>query len=288
MMLQAYDDSINELDCVFLNSKVKAIEGLQLDDTERELLKETLIFFEPFYEVTVALSYNKSITQGLSMSYLFALHTHVESVEGATQRPWLKLIASKICTVFGKYKQHIESTGSYISAVLHPRCKNQMIPEIMATESNFEQLKSIWKLYCQEESDRQRKTVELNSTVVGSLQKTVVASRKSRLLCTIEAKRRALDDSDITELDSYLVERLKPVDMDPLLYWKLYNQEHPDSGLAMMARSFLSIQATSVAVEQLFSSAGRTVNEKRESMNDETVTSLVFLKSLLQNEFTLK
>ena len=64
-------------------------------------------------------------------------------------------------------------------------------------------------------------------------------------------------------------------DDDPLIWWKRYKSTLPD--LAILVRSYLAIQATSVASERLFSRAGYIVSKLRTSLKSDNVTMLTFL-----------
>ena len=64
-------------------------------------------------------------------------------------------------------------------------------------------------------------------------------------------------------------------DDDPLILWKRYKSTLPD--LAILVRSYLAIQATSVASERLFSRAGYIVSKLRTSLKSDIVTMLTFL-----------
>ena len=64
-------------------------------------------------------------------------------------------------------------------------------------------------------------------------------------------------------------------DDDPLIWWKRYKSTLPD--LAILVRSYLAIQATSVASERLFSRAGYIVSQLGTSWKSDNVTMLTFL-----------
>jgi hypothetical protein len=79
-----------------------------------------------------------------------------------------------------------------------------------------------------------------------------------------------------SELEKYLA---LPVDeeIDPLLWWQAHSSEFPI--LSEMARDYLTIQATSVASEQMFSVAGNAVTKTRNRLLPETTRACLCVKS---------
>ena len=64
-------------------------------------------------------------------------------------------------------------------------------------------------------------------------------------------------------------------DDDPLAWWSAHKNLYPD--LAVLARKYLSIQATSCASERLFSKAGYIVNKFRSRLHTTNVCMLTFM-----------
>lgn len=76
------------------------------------------------------------------------------------------------------------------------------------------------------------------------------------------------------ELKCYLLERMDP-DAKPLEWWRENQLKFPK--IAHVARKVLSIPATSVPSERIFSSAGRLVNKLRNRLSSELVDNIIFL-----------
>ena len=66
------------------------------------------------------------------------------------------------------------------------------------------------------------------------------------------------------------------VTQSPLEWWNQKQQVYPF--LANLAKVRLAVQATSVAAERVFSTAGDIVNDKRARLSAEHVDALLFLK----------
>ena len=69
------------------------------------------------------------------------------------------------------------------------------------------------------------------------------------------------------------------VDSDPLKWWRKNEVVYPH--LAKLAKRYLSVQATSVASERVFSTAGDLVSAERSCLSPENVNKLIFLKKNL-------
>ena len=81
------------------------------------------------------------------------------------------------------------------------------------------------------------------------------------------------------EFDSYLLLPRAPSKTDILQWWASRKAEYPI--LAKLARKYLSIPATSVPSERLFSAAGLTITERRTRLNPEYASTILFLKAAL-------
>lgn len=81
------------------------------------------------------------------------------------------------------------------------------------------------------------------------------------------------------ELDNYL--RLQRADKNEniLTWWSQHEKKFPI--LALMARDYFSIQATSVSVERFFSKASLVIRKHRNRLNNESARSLLCLNSWL-------
>jgi hypothetical protein len=64
----------------------------------------------------------------------------------------------------------------------------------------------------------------------------------------------------------------------PLVFWKHHEDKLPY--LAKLSRRLYSIPATSACVERKFSAGGLLINERRSSLNPETVENILFIRSI--------
>lgn len=94
-------------------------------------------------------------------------------------------------------------------------------------------------------------------------------------------KRRRLDrensetldaNESTIELNRYLA--LEVDDVDPYLWWRENREKFPT--LAVLARKYLAVPATSVASERIFSYAGGIVTDNRNRLRDNAVSDIVF------------
>nr|XP_054762973.1 E3 SUMO-protein ligase ZBED1-like [Lytechinus pictus] len=84
----------------------------------------------------------------------------------------------------------------------------------------------------------------------------------------------------VDEVDAYLQRPAPPRATDPLLWWRDNEDAYPR--VAQLAKKYLTLPATSVPSERVFSSAGNIVNKKRSCLEPENVDLLVFLKGNLK------
>ena len=101
---------------------------------------------------------------------------------------------------------------------------------------------------------------------------STLSSKKRRLLEKFENQSESLGDIDLeqartieSEVHSYLNYDVRSSANDnPLQFWKTHQQVFPN--LAVLARNYLCLSASSVPVEEMFSSTGILLNQKCSSM----------------------
>ena len=76
------------------------------------------------------------------------------------------------------------------------------------------------------------------------------------------------------EVEIYFAEDILHFDEDPLTFWKKKLEELPT--LAVLAKDFLELTATSAPAERLFSIAGNFYTAKRNLLGTDTFRSLMF------------
>ena len=78
------------------------------------------------------------------------------------------------------------------------------------------------------------------------------------------------------ETESYFNERCIPANAKPLSYWR--DNAHRLPGLALLARRFLNVTASSAPVERLFSTAGKMFRPDRARLTDRQFKILMYNK----------
>lgn len=79
-----------------------------------------------------------------------------------------------------------------------------------------------------------------------------------------------------SELNCYKEESVLPLNANPLKWWSEKATKYPI--LSKLACAYLCVQATSVASERVFSTAGDIVSAQRASLTSDNVNTLIFLK----------
>lgn len=81
----------------------------------------------------------------------------------------------------------------------------------------------------------------------------------------------------LTECERYIDHPTEHIDRksDPLDWWKLHAMQYPK--LAMLARRYLAIPASSAASERLFSKLKLTATTARQGLKPDTLCMLLFV-----------
>lgn len=87
------------------------------------------------------------------------------------------------------------------------------------------------------------------------------------------------------EISHYLSTQVSPLSLNPLKQWEDMKVVFPK--LYKLARQFLSIPATSVPSERLFSKAGSTITKTRNRLSPKRLDKLLFLSDCTEEEWDL-
>jgi hypothetical protein len=80
-----------------------------------------------------------------------------------------------------------------------------------------------------------------------------------------------------SQLSQYLEKQWQNESIDPLIWWNVNTTEFPT--LSKIASHILSISATSVRSEEIFSKSGNLINKKHSSLEKNTVKIIVLYNS---------
>ena len=112
-------------------------------------------------------------------------------------------------------------------------------------------------------------------------EETLQTSRNYFLNMINRQVQSSAENIEFDEIDTYL-NTSNDINANPLLWWKENQNKYPT--LSLIAKDYLSIQATSVAAEQAFSVAGNTITPIRNKLDPETTRATLCLKSWIENE----
>lgn len=89
-----------------------------------------------------------------------------------------------------------------------------------------------------------------------------------------------------TNLKHFLNQPTIPIHENIIKFWDVHKMMYPN--IAKIAEPYLSLIATSVPSERLFSKAGNIMNAKRNRLSGEKLQQLLFLSSLNLDDWHLK
>ncbi|XP_021731467.1 zinc finger BED domain-containing protein DAYSLEEPER-like [Chenopodium quinoa] len=251
-----------------------------LNAAERNAVTIMHGYLEPFYKTTSDICANKVPSIGLVLFFMDHISEMIAACKDSCHNPdWLKSAAEEMSLKSSSYNDQVSNIFTYMTAILDPRIKIELIPETLNLENNLEEARthflgnystshfsSVNNIYCASEN--------VDGGIVSFAEEI---ARK---------KRRASMSVATDELTQYLSEPPAPLTTDVLEWWKVNSVRYPR--LSIMARDFLSVQATSVAPEELFSSKGDELERQRFGLPASTAQALLCVKSWANSGIKLK
>ena len=267
----------------------RAKHFLDLKAEQWSLLEELEQALKPFECATVYLSGGSYVTlsslpaliKGLMKSTQNAAfdNTHVQAFQAAAANE-----ISKRWEVEMAYKDAATNT-SVIAAALDPRfcrlkflspdesLKLQVKVQALAIEAKRRMIESQQQQHTTEAQTSagvtEKRSVSLLDTLLGSDSDETSSQNNSG------DEEDVISHSVREEILKYFGEQPPPKSTDPLQWWKANEARFPS--LAVLAKTYLCVPATSTPSERLFSAAGNIVSKKRASPSPEHVDMLTFL-----------
>lgn len=272
-MLQRFIELSDFISTILLQ-KPKA--PTMLTGTEIAIVKEIINIMMPIEQVTKELSGQEYVTSSIVIPLISCMTKAIESTNMEETSDISSELKAKTLNEIQKRFKNVEKVHILaISTILDPRFKKiyfsdalscakaiSDITDLIGTGSNARSTSSSSQGECIVDTD--------TSSGIWQFHKQMVNDANKRL------PDNSQEMGDI--MKQYLREPLMDRKSDPFLYWSTRSAVWPD--LTKLALQYLSVVATSVPSERLFSSANNTLTENRNRLDPERLSKLLFLKSL--------
>ncbi|XP_051152208.1 zinc finger BED domain-containing protein DAYSLEEPER [Andrographis paniculata] len=253
---------------------------LLLNSAEKNVVTIMHKYLEPFYKTINNICTNRVLTIGLVLFFMDHISEMIMACKDYRQSPdWLKSSAEDMYVKAQAYSDQLCNAFTYMTAILDPRIKVELIPEYLNTESNLEEARSH---FIRNYSTSYFSPVTNPYTV----QESEDGGSASFAEEIARKKRRATMNSATDELTQYLSEPPAPMPTDVLDWWKVNSSRYPR--LSLMARDFLAVQSTAVLPEDIFCSKGDEVDRQRFSTPVSCTQAIFCVKSWMQNGMKMK
>lgn len=250
-----------------------------LSIAEKHAVNVVHAYLEPFFKTTNNICTNKVPTIGLVLFFMDNISEMIAACRDSRHHPdWLKNAAEEMAKKDQSYSSQVCNIFIYMTAILDPRIKVELIPDSFNSENYIEEARSHFiRNYANHFSS------------FGSgygVQEIEDAQSVSFAEEIARKKRRASMSTTTDELTQYLSEPLAPIPTDVLEWWKANSTRYPR--LSVMARDFLAVQATSVPPEEVFCSKGDEIDKQRFCMPHDTTQAILCIRSWTQVGIRLK
>lgn len=251
-----------------------------LNSAEKNVVNIVHQYLEPFYKTTNNICTNKVATVGLVLFFMDHISETIAACRDSRHNPdWLKSAAEDMAKKAKNYSHQVCNIFTYMTAILDPRIKGELIPESLNSGNHLEEARSHFMRYYSSN--------HFPSVTSGYSAQEIEDGGSVSFAEEIARKKRRASMSNATdELTQYLSEPPAPIPTDVLEWWKVNSTRYPR--LSVMARDFLAVQATSLAPEELFCGRGDDIDKQRYCMPHDSTPALLCIKSWIQSGFKLK
>lgn len=251
-----------------------------LNSAEKNAVNVVHEYLESFYKTTTNICTNKVPTVGLVLFFMDHISEMIAGCRESRHCPdWLKSAAEEMAKKARSYNNQVCTIFTYITAILDPRIKGELIPESLNSENFLEEARSHFI--------RNYSTSHFPSMSSGyGAQEIDDGSSVSFAEEIARKKRRASMSNATDELTQYLSEPPAPIPTDVLDWWKVNSTRYPR--LSVMARDFLAMQPTSLVPDEIFCGKGDEIDKQRLCMPRDSTQPLLCIRSWVLAGMKLK
>ncbi|XP_043472418.1 zinc finger BED domain-containing protein RICESLEEPER 2-like [Leptopilina heterotoma] len=274
------------------------LQSFQLTDRDWSLLRTSVKYLRLFKSLSNILCGEKYITiplviVGFNM-LIDKLEKSINDLNLRKNKSWAETSVERaLQSAYNKLMKHYSKTNWIYCAILmlDPRHKEETFyitpwGKEMAKWA-IEKLEEIYRsrYYRIENNELEKSQLIENLDSDDEINPSSLFTSSDQKLST-SLVGKAVKENWRNEIDYYLSLKRADKNENVLKWWQQYEHKFPN--LSRMAKDFLSIQATSVPVERLFSRASLTIRKHRNSLGKSTARQLLCLYSWTSlNQFSV-
>lgn len=238
---------------------------------EFRVMQGVVEVLEPFYDVTKELSAELNVSASKVIVLVGSLKRVLDDIRTKNLLPEIVLAMAA--------KMRTELTNRYLSL-------EGQLPLAMATFFNPRFKKHGFTSTGRYDETKKSVTEQVGRSVSSEescdrgTAPTPAPAKSSKLWesfdrSTSHSMRQRENSTNLIEVTQYVNEGLVPRTDDPLTFWKI--RQHTLPRLAKLAKRHLSLVATSVPSERVFSTAGQIVSARRSRLTPQNVEKIMFM-----------
>ncbi|XP_059216912.1 E3 SUMO-protein ligase ZBED1-like isoform X1 [Stomoxys calcitrans] len=241
---------------------------------EWDLIEEILPILKPFYQMTMDISAEKSVTLSKVLVLCNILEQTISKITSTNSiiSNMLTILRNDLNTRFGSYERNYLYAES---ALLDPRFKRRAFKSEGSYDFAVQQLREriirirLPDVDINNNSESAKLSPQNDDLDEPDYWKFFDEQYKNN------TKTENNTAAAIKELDKYLKEDYIGRKLDPLKWWNLMKNVYPRLYIHVLKR--LCITATSVPCERIFSATGQIISERRTHLKPSKVEKVVFL-----------
>lgn len=256
---------------------IKKLDGKKLSENDWENIAILKTILKPFFKISEMICRNDTsisvilpILSNIDNNILKACESDSE-IACAIKNSIQKFLNEKV----QKYKK-VENL-LYLSSFLDPRFKQLAFVDPTKRENVLVTVKELIQSY------NQKLKVNIVSSDIPALipqgKRFKKEKSESSLIFGIGIDKK--EEEKLTEFERYIELKPIPPERNPLNWWNETGKDLKE--IRKVANIFLSIPASSVASERVFSKAGYLLSQRRTSLNSKAVDSFIFISSNYKN-----